>query len=193
MRVFISFLSLLLTQVCFAGGWGVYKQAADIDTYDAGSGIYIRSISRIVEQTGFISKSEKAYIIDLFLYNPETKQGRKVFNDDKLRSISLVLFEQYFQADMSAIVFGGRYIASNVLNNVEINNREISNRLLLQIDAMSDDDLSELWVVDKDGKNLQKLVSLKDGQEWHLDVNNATLRVIEEKNETILINNHDWI
>ena len=49
-----------------------------------------------------------------------------------------------------------------------------------------------LWIADKSGKNLRKILTVDLRDNWHLDVKNSKTRIVKKDMNTFLITEADW-
>ncbi len=180
----IFILLSLLTTISFAN-YEYYS--ASIDIYDSNTGLYYKSISKKIKKSGFIiSKVSDYQISNINIYNPKTNKSKMIFKTHN-QNITGILFEmKYFK---NSISFNRAY--EYIKNNDNINKREPKNKLLV-ITYNEDKKETTLWSCKKNGENLKKITVVKNRYNWHIDVKNSKIMVINSNNEQFHVNIFDW-
>ena len=182
---FLSIFLLLLSAPVFAGDY--YEPR--IDTYDPASGLYYKAVQEHSADGGFLSsKSSRNTVININIFDPANRASTLLFKEPKKEGISIVIFETGFKG--GEIEFNATH-SNLVLNNTRISKREPKNKLLIGIRSA---DLKEttLFVSDKRGTGLKKLVSVPAAADWHIDVKNSKLRVVHQNGKVVRIESHEW-
>jgi hypothetical protein len=179
-------LVLLMTSAALPLHAGIYY-GGDIDTYEPVTGLYYKAVISEPTQHGlFSSKGNTGVIINLNIFDPANGQSRLLFNTPQKSGIAFVLFEAGFRD--GAVEFYGASSA-NILNNKAVSKRPMRDKLLIGV--RKEDDMV-LFVADKHGGDLQPLAEVKRGDDWHLDVKNAKLRIVHQTGAGIRIDSYAW-
>ena len=182
-----SFLLLLFVTTCANAG-GYYNYHMKIDNYDPITGLYYKSIDIKKKNKSFLSSGSDYRIQNIHIFDPKTETIQLLFKDDNLRDIKFIIFETGFRKD-SIQFFSAP--SSRIKNNFSITKRPLKNKLLI---GLSDPEskIMTLWVADKMGKNLSQLVSIPFSTDWHIDVRNSKLRVVQLIEGKLSIQSYDW-
>lgn len=186
MKYVHGILLLVACPTLWAGGY--YHNS--IDVYDAASGLYYRSIEKRTEDRGFLGSSgDRVEITNINIYDPVTDTSKLLFKSLPEGTISFVLFESGYRDGQ--IEFGEESSTTFVRNNTAIKKRTPKDLLLIGV-SQSKPDQTALYVSDKHGANMKKLVSVPDVDDWHIDVKNSKLRVVHQTGQGLKIDNYEW-
>jgi len=198
----LSAVVTILTLLSINNAYAAYSSNGYIDKYDSSTGLYYKSIKDYKrdekKEKSFLSsiKSLKSSrnlrnIINISIYNPETEEIKYIFNDDKIRKITKILFENSIDKEKNSINFAGSF-AGLLKNNNNIKNRNLKNTIILS-DTNNEDNTETIWIANKDGSGLKEITTI-DAKEsnWHVDVKNSKIRIVSEKEGEITIKNFDW-
>lgn len=184
MNYFLLFL-LLLSTPAFAGGY--YEP--QIDTYDPASGLYYKAVQDHTTEGGFLSsKSSRNTVTNINIFDPANGASTLLFKAPKKEGIPIVIFETGFKN--GEIEFNATH-SNLVMNNNRISKREPKNKLLIGIRS-ADSKETTLFVSDKRGTGLKKLVSVPATADWHIDVKNSKLRVVHQTGKGVRIESYEW-
>ena len=170
-----------------AGTYTYYT--ANIDFYDPVTGFYYKSIVSKREKKSFLSSESDIDITNINIFSPDTNNNVLLFNDGKTHIIISMIFESAYK-DGSIEFFGDTY-ANYIKNNQGLAERALKNKLLLEVHDLNEKTKS-LWIAEKNGKNLTKLLTIPDNAHWHLDVKNSKIRVVKQVEGKLEINSYDW-
>lgn len=185
---YLSMFLLLISTCVMAGD---YYYESRIDTYDPVTGLYYKAVEEVSTDKGFLSsKSSQNNVININIFNPIDGTSTLLFKTAQKNGIPIVLFETGFKDGV--IEFNGT--ANNrtiALNNFRIYKREPKNKLLV---GLRNADLKEtiLYISDKKGSGLKKLVTVPNAADWHIDVKNSKLRVVHQTGKEIRIESYEW-
>lgn len=186
MKYIHGIILLIACPTLWAGGY--YHNT--IDVYDAASGFYYRSIEKRSEERGFLGSSgERVEITNINIYDPASDTSKLLFKNTPEGAISFVLFESGYRDGQ--IEFGEESSTSFVRNNSDIKKRAPRDILLIGV-SLSKPEQTVLYVSDKRGTNMRKLVSVPDADDWHIDVRNSKLRVVHQTGQGLKIDNYEW-
>jgi hypothetical protein len=187
MKYVHGFILLVACQTLWAGG---YYHNNSIDIYDAASGIYYRSIEKRTEDRGFLGSSgDRVEITNINIYDPVTDTSTLLFSNPPDGTISFVLFESGYRD--GTIEFGEETSTTFVRNNTAIKKRAPKDLLLIGV-SHSKPEQTILYVSDKRGAHMKKLVAVPDADDWHIDVRNSKLRIVHQTGQGLKIDNYEW-
>jgi len=164
-----------------------------IDTYDDSTNIYYKSISNKItkdkDEKSMFSKIKhpSSKLINLAIINTQEDTYKLLFNCNEEVSISFIQFEMLYDEENKKIKFEDEHLY--IRNNKNIERRGMKDKLLIGLNI---DETLELWVSDKKGNSLIKLVRLNEDESWHLDVKNSKIRVISAVNSEFLMQSFEW-
>jgi hypothetical protein len=182
MKSTIIALCLLLFTTCALAG-DYYGRG--FDEYDPASDLYFKTVLK-KENRGLLVKGET--IVNIAITNTATGATSLLFKEPIKGVLRTFLYETGHK-DGSVSFSAEGYGA--IKNNRNIEKRPLRNRLLIEL-ALPDGKETELYVAEKEGKNLKKLVTVPIGASWHIDVKNSKLRVVHQTGTTIRLENFDW-
>lgn len=184
MNYLLLFL-LLFSAPAFAGDY--YEP--QIDTYDPASGLYYKSVLDHTSNGGFLSStSSRNMVTNINIFDPTTGTSTLLFKTPKKEGIPLVIFETGFKGGQ--VEFNAAH-SNLVMNNSRISKREPKNKLLIGVRS-TDAKETTLFVSDKRGAGLKKLVSVPSTADWHIDVKNSKLRVVHQTGKAVRIDSYEW-
>ena len=186
MRNLTLLLLIFFTTSLNAGGY--YNYPINIDDYDPVTGLYYKSIEIKKKNKSFLSSGSDYRIQNINIFDPKTATTQLLFKDNEPRNIKFILFETGFK-DNSIQFFSGA--SSAIKNNFSIAKRPIKNKLLIGLSDAESKTMT-LWVADKMGKKLSRLVSIPFSTDWHIDVKNSKLRIIQLIEGKLSIKSYDW-
>jgi len=158
-----------------------------VDTYDPATGLYYKAVLNR-EDRGFMSKGSSDAVVNIAISNPATKSVALLFKEPLQGSITSVVFETGYK-DGGIEFYGAN--SPYVKNNLGIPNRSPRNRLLVAVRDVKKEETA-LFVSEKDGNNLKKLIVFPERDNWHIDVRNSKLRVVHQLGNTIEIESIEW-
>jgi hypothetical protein len=186
MKYLLGLLSILLSTSVFAGDYYGHR----IDTYDPVTGLYYKAVEGKAGEGGFlISKSSSNSIVNIAIFDPTKETTSLLFKEPQEGGISIFLFETGFKDGV--IEYNGSEYSAFVLNNTHVTKREPKDKLLIGV-RIKDSKETILFVSDKRGGHLMKLVAISSDADWHIDMKNSKLRVIHQTGKGIRVENHVW-
>jgi hypothetical protein len=189
---------LLILFPSFNAFGGLFKDyPLSIDEYDRETGFYFTSVT-IKEKGGFL-KGNNTQAIDIYIFFPSTNEGKYLFEQKNNDEIVAFVYESYFDEPEKSIFFNVMEgsnpiirIGSNLIkNNHNITKRKLRDKLLIST-YNPEKETYTLWTSNKKGEHLKKLIDFRDFDEWHIDVKNSKLRIVEQRGLKITIKNLDW-
>jgi hypothetical protein len=182
MKTGITLLALLFSITAYAGGY--YNPT--IDTYDPVTGLYFKSIDS-EEGSGFLSSKGKS-IVNLYIYDPATGTGKLLFPKSDNFQIVALSFET--SVEDGEVKFHSDYSAP-IKNNQNIEPRNPkSNMLILTRNTETKDET--FYFANKNGSDLQKVKTISQSEDWHVDVKNSVIRVIKQIGSELKIESFKW-
>lgn len=185
---YISLLLLLINTCVMAGD---YYYESHIDTYDPVTGLYYKAVEEVPTDKGFLSsKSSQNNAINIYIFNPIDQTSTLLFKTGQKDGIPIFLFETGFKDGV--IEFNGTtYNKTIALNNFHIEKRVPKNKLLIGLRS-ADSKETILYVSDKKGSGLKKLVTVPFAADWHIDVKNSKIRVVHQTGKAVRIESYEW-
>lgn len=185
MKHFFVLIIFLVSTSAFAGD---YYQSR-IDTYDPVSGLYYKAVEATPGGGFLTSKTSSNVVANIAIFDPAKETTALLFREPQKDGISMFLFETGIKD--GGIEFNGADYSGVVLNNTRIAKREPRDKLLI---GVRNKDLKEiiLFVSDKRGVHLKKLVAIPSSADWHIDVKNSKLRVVHQTGKGIRIESYVW-
>ena len=185
MKIFLALLWFFASSSALADSY--YEMR--IDRYDPISGLYYKAVEMDTEEHGFMSKSSSNEIINLNIFDPSTGISTLLFKEPQQDGIAVVLFETGFKD--GSVEFNGSSSSGHLLNNAMLQKREPKNRLLVGVRNKKNKELV-LFVSNKQGSGLSKLVTIPRTADWHIDAKNSKLRVVHQLGQGLKIESYDW-
>ncbi len=185
----MKYLLSILFLICTGAIAGDYHDSR-VDTYDPASGLYYKSVYFQAKEKSFLSSSTQRSTININIFDPVSGTSTLLFKDAQKVGISVVLVESGFK-DGTVQFNGGSYSSVPAMNNAQIEKREPRNKLLVGVPNNEANELT-LFVSDKKGVGLKKLVTLPAKADWHIDVKNSKLRVVNQTGTGIQIDSYEW-
>jgi len=165
----------------------------NIDIYDESRDLYYKSISnkdkKHENEKSMFSKIKQPFskVINLAIIDTQKDSYKLLFGANENVDIQFVQFEMAYDENQRKIIFQDEH--QNIRNNKNIVKRGIKNKLLIGLNV---EETLELWVANKEGNSLQKLVKVEKDESWHLDVKNSKIRVISSVNSAFLMQSFEW-
>lgn len=179
---------LLLSLICTSVFAGDYYEPR-INTYDLVTGLYYKSVEASPGKGGFLSSSSRSAVVNIAVYDPTKETYTMLFKGPQKEGISVVLFETGFKD--GSIKYNGETNSALILNNTHVAKREPKDKLLVGVQN-NDLKTTDLFISDKRGNSLKKLVTVPFAADWHIDVKNSKLRVVHQTGKGIRVENYTW-
>lgn len=180
LAVFVSIL--VLSTFSFAGGY--YNPS--IDTYDPETGLYFKSIES-EKKSGFLSSGGDS-IVNLYIYNPETNEGKYLFPKKDNFQIVALAFET--SVENGEVKFHSDY-SSPVKNNNGIASRKPKSKMLI-LTRNIETKHETFYFSEKGGSNLVKGKTILPSDNWHIDVKNSVVRILRQDGLEITMESFPW-
>lgn len=182
---YVAMFFFLICSPVFAGDY--YDPY--VNTYDPASGLYYKAVLNNAPDGGFLSsKSSHSTAVNINIFDPVSGKSTLLFNEPKKEGIPIVLFETGYKD--GSIEFNATP-SGLALNNTHVSKREAKNKLLVGVRS-ADSKETVLYVSDKRGSGLKKLVSVPVSADWHIDVKNSKLRVVHQTGKAVRIESYEW-
>jgi hypothetical protein len=185
MRVIAIFFLLFASTV--ANALSYYD--GRINTYDPAAGLYYRAIEKLGEDQGFLSQSGRKEAVNINIFDPTTGASTLLFKESQPDGIAIVLFELGFKD--GSVEFNAGNFSEHVLNNTAVPRRESKDRLLVGVRNKQRKEYT-LYYFAKRGTGLTKVVTFPETAEWHIDVRNSKLRIVQQTGLTLKVESYDW-
>jgi len=184
-KILISFSMLF----CVRAHANDFYSGGDIDQYDPVSGLYYKAIKNKADEGGYIySKVSSNSVININLFDPTNEETKLLFATPIKGTITEILFET--ELKNGAVVFNQEY-ARNIKDNQNVPSRAPKDKLLV---AVRDDESHQtsLYVADRHGGGLKSVATVPEKSNWHIDVKNSKLRVVNQIGQGVVIQSVDW-
>jgi hypothetical protein len=183
----ITFLVLLsLSALTYAGG--DYYFGATVDTYDPISGLYYKAVSE-KEEGSFLSKGSSSHVANINIFDPQTGKSTLLLKPNSTHQIVSLLFETGYKD--GSVTFSQEHGDVHIKNNAGVTQREPKDKFLVAV-YNSETKFTSLQVSNRKGENLKELASVPEHAEWHVDVKNSKIRVVQQTGDQIHIESHEW-
>lgn len=183
MKLGVVLLGLLWSTCSVAGGY--YHPM--IDTYDPDSGFYYRGVVG-QQSSGFISSTGDGSIENIYIYDPETGKGTYLFPEQD--DVNVVTFAFETSVDDGTVQFRGAH-GLPIRNNVNVPDRSVKSRMLVVL-RNTDTSSETFYFAEKDGTGLVKARTITAEADWHVDVKNSVIRVIEQTGMKLSVESFEW-
>lgn len=90
-----------------------------------------------------------------------------------------------------SVTFGQDYVDVHVKNNAGVVQREPKDQLLVAV-YNRETKTTSLQVSNRRGGNLKELTSVPENAEWHVDVKNSKVRVVQQMGSQLRIESLEW-
>lgn len=144
------------------------------------------------QKTSLIRRSpdEDKPFSNLFIWDINAQTKSTLFSEEvaSTEKIQGVLFEKEYEESSQSLLFNSD---ANLLNKENIPYRNLKNKLLLET-YHSESGKYHLWLSNKQGKDLSKIATIGKNTQWHLDVGNSVLRIIQHLKTDINIQEIPW-
>lgn len=167
----------------------------------AANGIYYEKNFNLLYITKNYSPSSKSNVLkigqpkdssysNVFIWDITQQQKKALFSEEMAAEYQLqrLVFEQDYDEKEQQIIFNEN---NSLLNNLEIPFRHPKNLLLIET-YHPISEKSQLWVSNKQGEHLKKIIDLDSKSIWHLDVCNSCIRVIQHLPKNVEITEIKW-
>lgn len=182
MKISVIILTLILSIPAFAGGY--YDPS--IDTYDPETGLYYKSVES-EKKSGFLSRGNRV-IVNLYIYDPESGEGKYLFPDKKNFQIVALSFET--SVEDGKVKFRSDF-SSPIKNNAGIAPRKPKSKMLI-LTRDVETKRETFYFAEKDGSKLVKGKTISPSDEWHVDVKNSVVRVVRQTGLEIAVESFQW-
>jgi len=127
---------------------------------------------------------------NLFIWDINTQTKSALFSDEiaQTEQIQKILFEKEYDDQNQCILFNSE---AYVFNKENIPYRNLKNKLLLET-YHPESDKHHLWLSNKQGNDLSKIATLGINTQWHLDIGNNRIRIIQHLKTDINIHEISW-
>ncbi|WP_027710131.1 hypothetical protein [Zooshikella ganghwensis] len=172
----------MLSAHSFAGGY--YNPS--IDAYDPETGLYYKSVES-EKKSGFLSSGTRA-IVNLYIYNPDTDEGKYLFPKQENFQVVALLFET--AVEDGQVKYHSDY-SSPVKNNHGVPDRKPKTKMLV-LTRNVETERETFYFAEKDGSKLEAVKSITSSDNWHVDVKNSVVRIVSQKGLDISVDSFSW-
>lgn len=146
----------------------------------------------VAKKTSLIKRddnTEKPFS-NLFIWDINTQSKNALFSEEfaQTEQIQKILFEKEYDEKNQCLVFNSD---THLLNKQAIPFRNLKNKLLVET-YHPKSEKHHLWLSTKQGNNISKIATIGMNTQWHLDVGNSTIRIIEYLNTDIGVQEIPW-
>ena len=185
MNLLLSFITLLWASI----SWSSEPSFAfDPDGYDQSTGLLIVQVTATSDKDGVISSYEHQVTKNLFIYDPSTKKGRKLF-DKYYGQITAYILESSLTKDGEIEYLGTS--SGLAKNNQQIKTRPIRSSILIET-FNSTTKQHTVWKAGKLTGVPMVIFSYKKPSSWHIDSKSGIIRLIAQDNENVEVKEYAW-
>ena len=186
MKLIILFATFLWSAWSWAGEPSYIFNSND---YDQSTGLLIIPITATSEKSGLVSSYEQQITKNLFIYDPGTKKGRKLF-DKFYGQLSGYVLESSFTKDGEVEYLGTS--SGLAKNNQKIKARPVKSTMLIETFNNSTKQYT-VWKSNKLSGSPVVLFNYTKPSSWHIDSRAGVIRlVVVQENENISVNEYAW-
>jgi hypothetical protein len=135
-------------------------------------------------------EEEEEQYANLILWDVATQQKKFLFDEETALSHNILAFyfEQRYREEEGYLTFNRQLSKINYLHLP----KRAPNEVLLIETAPHTSKERCLWMCDKRGQHLQQVALLEWGWDWHLDMGNQVLRILEHELRDVNIREIPW-
>lgn len=145
-----------------------------------------------VQKTSLIRKAteEDQPFSNLFIWDINAQTKSALFSNEiaATEKIQRILFEKEYDDTNQSLLFNSD---THLINKGTIPYRNLKNKLLIETYHL-ESGKHHLWLSNKQGNNLSKIATIGINTQWHLDVGNNTIRIIQHLKSDINIQEIAW-
>ena len=185
MKALLLIVTLLWTAVSWSGE---PSHVFDPNDYDQSTGLLIIPITAKADKEGLTSSYEQQTTKNLFIYDPSTRKGRKLF-DKNYGQVTNYIIESALTKEGAVEYLG---TASNLVkNNQSIRNRLIRSSMLIETFNPSTK-LYTVWKSEKLSGSPIVMFSYTKPWSWHLDSRASIIRLLIQEYENVSVKEYVW-
>lgn len=185
MKPLLFIVTLLWTAVSWSGE---PSYVFDPNDYDQSTGLLIIPITAEADKEGFISSYAQQITKNLFIYDPSTRKGRKLF-DKYYGQVTNYIMESSLTKKGEIEYLG---TASNLAkNNQNIKSRPIRSSILIETFNPSTKQYT-VWKSEKLSGSPLVIFSYTKPSLWHLDSRAGIIRLLIQEHENISVKEYAW-
>lgn len=185
MKLFFLFATLLCSTVAWSGE---PSYVFDPNDYDQSTGLLIIPITAATEKDGLISSYAQKITKNLFIYDPSTKKGRKLF-DKFYGQVTGYILESSLTKDGEVEYLGTS--SGLVKNNQKIKTRPIRSAILIETFNNSTKQFT-LWKSQKLTGAPTVMFNFTKPSSWHIDSKAGVIRLVVQEHENISVREYVW-
>lgn len=185
MKPLLTFITLLWVSISWSGE---PSYVFNPDGYDQSTGLLIVQVEAVSENDGLISSYEHQITKNLFIYDPSTKKGRKLF-DKYYGSITAYILESALSKDGEIEYLGTS--SGLAKNNQQIKTRPIRSSILIETFNSTTKQYT-VWRAEKRTGSPMVMFSYKKPSSWHIDTRTGIIRLISQDHENVVVKEYAW-
>jgi hypothetical protein len=185
MKLFFLFVTLLWSAMSWSGE---PSYVYDPNDYDQSTGLLIIPITATTDKDGLISSYEQQITKNLFIYDPSTKKGRKLF-DKFYGQVTGYILESSLTKDGEIEYLGTS--SGLAKNNQQIKVRPIRSTMLIETFNNSTRRYT-VWKSEKLTGSPEVMFSYTKPSSWHIDSRMGIIRLVVQEQENILVKEYTW-
>jgi hypothetical protein len=186
---FTVIVFMILSSLQSVACGGDYVARSMPDEYDVDSGLYFTTITDAPSRSGFLSSSSESRVTtNVFVYDPVQKSGKNVF-PKPVGAVTLVLVESEYDANARKM----RFLAGEdrARNNQQIEPRKPNPTFLIETYYPKMRQYT-VWKADKLAAEPKPLFNYGDPHQWHVDVRNRTIRLLQQTTDSYKVVEFPW-
>lgn len=154
--------------------------------------LYItQSYAPTAQKTSLMRRSaDEAPFSNLFIWDINTQTKSALFSDEiaTTEKIQRILFEKEYDEKEQCLLFNSD---AHLFNKTNLPYRNLKNKLLIETYHFESEKY-HLWLSNKQGKDLSKIATIGRNTQWHLDVGNSRIRIIQHLKTDIHVQEISW-
>lgn len=185
MKTYLFFVMLLWSAISWSGESSYVFDAND---YDQSTGLLIIPITVTTDKDGLISSYEQHVTKNLFIYDPRTKNGRKLF-DKFYGQVTGYALESALTKDGEVEYLGTS--SDLAKNNQRIKARPIKPTMLIETFNNTTKQYT-VWKAEKLSGSPKVMFSYIKPSSWHIDSRAGIVRLVVQEHENISVREYAW-
>ena len=127
---------------------------------------------------------------NLFIWDINAQTKSALFSNEiaATEKIQRILFEKEYDDTNQSLLFNSD---THLFNQGTIPYRNLKNKLLIETYHFESEKY-HLWLSNKQGNDLSKIATIGINTQWHLDVGNSTIRIIQHLKTDVNIQEIAW-
>lgn len=185
MKPFLLFATLLWSAVSWSGE---PSYVFDPHDYDQSTGLLIIPITATTAKEGLVSSYEQQITKNLFIYDPSTKKGRKLF-DKFYGQVTGYILESHLTKNGEIEYLGTS--SGLAKNNQRIKARPTRPTMLIETFNNTTKQYA-VWKSEKLSGSPAVIFNYTKPSSWHIDSRAGIIRLVVQEHENITIREYAW-